>query len=91
MIEIGKEWRIVIVDERNVAVERLETVVSRQDKTKRKDWVRKGYHGNLKTAALQVLNDATRRAIGGQDRITLQDLIQCVREAELEIVRAVGR
>lgn len=88
MLEIGKEWRIKRLDDRNLAVEHLETVVGR-DKVERTDWVHKGYHGHLKSAAKQVLRDATKRAVGGDERVTLQQVVERIDEAERNVVEAV--
>lgn len=89
MLQIGKEWRIRELDDRNLIVERLETVISHKDKTTRLDWVHKGYHGNLKSAVKKVLRDATKRAVGHEERVALEQLVERIEEAERNIVEAV--
>ena len=89
MLQIGKEWRIRRFHDRCLAVEHLETVVNRRDKTERLDWVRKGYHGHLKSAVRQVLRQATKRAVGRDERVSLEQLIERIDEAERNIIEAV--
>lgn len=89
MLQIGKEWRIRELDDRNLIVERLETVISHKDKTTRLDWVNKGYHGSLKSAVKKVLRDATKRAVGRDERVSLEQLIERIDEAERNIIQAV--
>lgn len=89
MLQIGKEWRIRELDDRNLIVECLETVINHKDKATRLDWVRKGYHGHLKSAVRQVLRQATKRAVGRDERVSLEQLIERIDEAERNIIQAV--
>lgn len=89
MLQIGKEWRIRRFDDRCLAVEHLETVVNRRDKTERLDWVLKGYHGHLRSAVRHVLRDAACDAVGDGERVSLEHLIEKFDEVERNIVEAV--
>ena len=56
MIQITDTLRIVKKDDLNLAIEKLETVISRKTKEPTLQWVHKGWYGDLKSALKGIVN-----------------------------------
>lgn len=84
MIILNDRYRIVRYDEHNLQIQEYREIVSKKDKSVRKDWVNIGYYGNLKHALLGILNKYIFNLMDN-DILDIKTLLDKLNEIENDI------
>lgn len=89
MLQITDTIRIRKFDERNLVTERYEKF-QKKDGTWAWEWRAHGYHSTLEGAVRSLFCKATIDAVGDEDAVDLELLLQRFEEARHAIIRAAS-